>query len=168
MIVGAATSISWYNLARGYQSSGNKVVLNTIPDWNGNQQDAFVNPSNPSSNTVYVHAGVAVQFTINNLDNAKNANYSAIATAVATIPFTVYSDNGSYTGPTDYLQGQKDNMVVSHTFTTQFFSVPLPPSSMVTFTYTFTQTGMYEYWCLVPCGPGMNMPGYMHGQIVVQ
>jgi plastocyanin len=164
MMVAAATSISWYSLARGSQSNAGKIVLDTIPDWNGNMQDSFVNPSNPSSNTVYVFAGETVQFTINNLDSASNLNFSG----VTTVPFTVYSDNGSYTGPAFYSQGQNDSMVIGHTFTTQFFSIPLPPGSMVTFSYTFTQAGVYSYWCIVPCGPGMSMPGYMRGQIVVQ
>jgi plastocyanin len=166
MLVGAATTISWYNLARGSPSRSNAagIVLNTMADWNGNMQDSFVNPSNPSSNTVYASAGVSVQFTINNLDSAQNFNFSG----VAAIPFTVYSDNGSYTGPAVYSQGQNDSMVIGHSFTTQFFSIPLPPSSMVTFSYTFTQTGVYRYWCIVQCGPGMGMVGYMNGEIVVQ
>lgn len=166
MFVASATTISWYNLAQGYrpQSNTTKLVLDTIPDWNGNMQDSFINPSNPGSNTLYASVGVPVQFTVNNLDSAQNMKFSGSVTT----PFTVYSDNGSYTGPTVYSQGQDDSMVISHSFTTQFFSIPLPPSSMATFSYTFTKAGVYRYWCIVPCGPGMGMVGYMNGQIVVQ
>ena len=107
-----------------------------------------------------------INFTITTDDNAQNMNFSGSAG----IPFTVlaYNSNGTAMVSTSHSAADGNGMIVAHTFTTQFFSIPLPPISVVTFAYTFTNTGTYYYHCLVPCGKGMFMPGFMNGNIVVQ
>jgi hypothetical protein len=140
------------------------VDLTLLPDYHGNTRDAFVAPNSPTDNTLYVPVNKPINFTIDNLDTSLNMNYNTSAG----IPFTIYSDNGTYTAPVTYLGSQTVSLMVGHTFTTQFFSIPLVPDSTTAFTFTFTHTGTYEFQCLAPCGIGMTLPMYMKGQIVVQ
>jgi heme/copper-type cytochrome/quinol oxidase subunit 2 len=60
-------------------------------------------------------------------------------------------------------------MPISHTFTIPDLQVniPIPPDTMVVFTYTFSTPGVYSYLCTTPCGPGMGLKGYMLGYITV-
>lgn len=142
------------------------VALSVVPDKFQPTQDAFILAGHPNDNTVYVKAGQTVNFTITTDDNAQNMNFSGSAS----IPFTIlaYNRNGTAMVSTSYQANAGSGMTVAHTFTTQFFNIPLPPISVVTFVYTFTKTGTYSYHCLVPCGKGMVMPGFMDGSIVVQ
>jgi len=59
---------------------------------------------------------------------------------------------------------------IGHTFTIPKLdiNIPLPPDTVVSFNYTFTNPGTYEYLCVTPCGPGMGQLGYMVGYIIVQ
>jgi fructose-1,6-bisphosphatase len=140
------------------------VDLTILPDYNGNTRDAFVAPNSQTDNTVYVPVNTPINFTIDNLDTSLNMNYNMSAG----IPFTIYHDNGTYTAPTNYGGNQRVSLMVGHTFTTQFFSIPLVPDSTIAFTFTFTHTGTYVYACVAPCGIGMTLPMYMQGQIVVK
>lgn len=142
------------------------VALSVVPDKFQPTQDAFILAGHPNDNTVYVKAGQVVNFTITTDDNALNMNFSGSAG----VPFTVlaYNSSGTAMVSTSYSANSGNGMTVAHTFTTQFFSIPLPPISIVTFSYTFAKTGTYNYRCLVPCGKGMSIPGFMSGNIVVQ
>jgi hypothetical protein len=71
------------------------VDYTILPDYYGNMRDAFVTPNSPNNNTVYVPVNTVINFTVDNLDTVKNMNY----TGSAGIPFTLYSDNGTYTAP---------------------------------------------------------------------
>ena len=141
------------------------AALSVVPDKFQPTQDAFILAGHPNDTTIYVKAGQTVNFTITTDDNAQNMNFSGSAG----VPFTIlaYNKTGTAMVSTSYSANDGNGMTVAHTFTTQFFSIPLPPISVVTFTYTFTKTGTYYYRCLVPCGLGM-IPGYMFGNIVVQ
>jgi len=46
-------------------------------------------------------------------------------------------------------------------------NIPIPPTTVVTFSLTFTKPGLYLYVCDAPCGPGMGLLGYMEGYIIV-
>ena len=142
------------------------VAISVVPDRNAPTQDAFILAGNSNNDTVYTKVGELVSFTITTDDNAQNMNFSGSAG----LPFTVlaYNKNGTAIISTSHSAQDGNGMVVAHTFTTSFFSIPLPPISIVTFTYTFTKAGTYNYRCLVPCGAGMGIPGYMSGEIVVQ
>lgn len=147
------------------------VALSVVPDKFQPTQDAFILAGHPNDNTIYVKAGQTVNFTITTDDNTPNLNFSGSAG----LPFTVlaYNSNGTAMVSTSYSANDGNGMVVGHTFTMQFFniqlfSIPLPPISVVTFTYTFTKTGTYNYRCVAPCGAGMVMQGFMDGNIVVQ
>ena len=158
------------------------VDLDVIPDWGGATYDAFVIPSSvngtlpmpgtkstlpgPNDNNVTVPAGVAVRFVITNLDTAVNMNF----TGSASTDFTVYNDTASGYVVLHYSKGETlPRLPVGHTFTISSLnvSVPIPPDTVVTFTYTFTTPGVYEYVCETPCGLGMGVTGYMVGYVIV-
>jgi plastocyanin len=166
LILGLLATGATINLHLG----GTTTTLSTavdytiLPDYHGNMRDAFVTPNSPNNNTVYVPVNTVINFTVDNLDTAQNMNF----TGSAGIPFTLYSDNGTYTAPVTYKGDQNVTLVVSHTFTTQFFNIPIAPDSITAFTFTFTKTGTYTFVCKIPCGPGMTLPSYMNGQIVVK
>jgi heme/copper-type cytochrome/quinol oxidase subunit 2 len=157
------------------------VSLIVVADWGGATYDAFIVPANangtipkpatnssepgPNDNNVTVPVNESVTFVITDLDTALNLNF----TENATLPFTVYNDTASGQVPVEYSTGQPVKLAVSHTFvvTGTNVNVPLPPDTIVTFTITFTTPGKYLYICTAPCGPGMNLVGYMDGYINV-
>ncbi len=160
-----------------------KVVnLDVIPDWGGAGYDAFVIPSyangtapprgtnasgpGPSNNNVTIPLGVPVTFVITNLDTAVLENY----TGNASVEFTIYENTDSGQVVSHYSQGQAISpLQISHTFSVPRLNlnIPIPPDTIVTFTYTFTSPGVYEYMCYTPCGPGMGLVGYMNGYVIV-
>jgi hypothetical protein len=166
LILGLLATGATINLHLGGTTTklSSSVDFTILPDYHGNMQDAFVAPNSPTDNTVYVPVNTVINFTIDNLDTAQNEVFNGSAK----IPFTVYSDNGTYTAPVTYQGNQNVSLVVSHTFTTQFFNIPVVPDSITAFLFTFTQTGTYTFRCFAPCGPGMNLTGFMNGQIVVK
>jgi len=166
LILGLLATGATVNLHLGGTTTklDSSVDFTILPDYHGNMQDAFVAPNSPTDNTVYVPVNTVINFTIDNLDTAQNENF----TGSPGIPFTVYSDNGTYTAPVTYQANQNVSLVVSHTFTTQFFNIPIVPDSITAFLFTFSQTGTYAFHCTVPCGPGMNLPMFMNGKIVVK
>jgi len=158
------------------------VNLDVIPDWGGATYDAFIIPSSvngtlpkpgtnstlpgPNDDNVTVRAGVPVRFVIMNLDTAVNMNF----TGNASTDFTVYNDTAKGYVALHYGRGQTlPKLLVGHTFTIPDLnvSIPLPPDTVVTFTYTFTTPGVYEYMCEAPCGLGMGVTGYMDGYVIV-
>ena len=158
------------------------VNVDVIPDWGGATYDAFVIPLSvngtlpkpgtkstqpgPNDDNVTVPAGVAVRFVITNLDTAVNMNF----TGTASTDLTVYNDTASGYVALHYSKGQAlPKLLVGHTFTILSLnvSIPLPPDTVVTFTYTFTNPGVYEYICMAPCGLGMGLTGYMDGYVIV-
>jgi heme/copper-type cytochrome/quinol oxidase subunit 2 len=170
-------------------SSGNSqpqatvVNLDVVPDYGGATYDAFVLPSSllngfvpiaatnttgpgPNDNNITVSANTPVKFVLTSLDNAINENFSA---QVST-PFNVYNDTASGQALSTYNVGQSiSNMSIGHTFTIAQMGVniPIPPTTVVSFTLTFTKPGLYLYVCDTPCGPGMGLLGYMEGYIIV-
>jgi len=158
------------------------VYLDVIPDWGGATYDAFVNPMRangtvptpgtnstapgPMDNNITVSAGIPITFVITNLDTAVLMNFSAPAST----DFTVYNDTASGQVASHYSAGQAiSNLPISHTFTITALNlhIPIPPDTVITFTYTFSTPGVYEYMCETPCGPGMNLAGYMIGYVIV-
>jgi hypothetical protein len=167
LALGLLASGARLNLGFGTSSSNVlNVALSVVPDKSAPTQDAFVLAGSPNDNTIHAKVGQLINFTITTDDNALNMNF----TGSAGLPFTVlaYESNGTAMVSTSYPATAGNGMVVAHTFTTSFFNIPLPPISVVTFSYTFTKAGTYSYHCIVPCGRGMSMPGYMSGEIVVQ
>ena len=182
--LGGQTSVAsqTMNITLPTESSSSKTVnLDIIPDWGGNTYDAFVIPSSangtapPSgsdgkshapNNNVTVPFGVPVTFVISNLDTAILENY----TGHASVDFTVYNDTTNGQIASHY---SKDIVIstlpIGHTFSvpTLNIDVPIPPDTIVTFTYTFTSPGSYEYMCDTPCGSGMGVVGYMNGYVIV-
>jgi hypothetical protein len=160
-------------------ASSESVDLTIIPDWGGDTYDAFVLPSNangtappqgangPSpNNNVTVPFGVPVTFVITNLDTAVIENY----TGHASLAFTFYNatDNGEVAS--HYARGDAiSGLQIGHTFSIPSLNVdvPIPPDTIVAFTYTFTAPGTYEYLCETPCGAGMGVVGYMNGYVIV-
>lgn len=160
-----------------------KVVnLDVIPDWGGAGYDAFViptylngtalelatNATGPGSNdnNVTIPAGVSVTFVITNMDTAVLMNF----TGPVSTDFTVYNNTENGQVATHYSAGQSvSSLPISHTFTIQSLNVniPIPPDTIITFTYTFASPGVYEYFCETPCGPGMGLAGYMSGYLIV-
>ena len=161
----------------------NTVDLEVVADWGGNGYDAFVlagnvngNVPSPATNTtgpgvnnnnITVSAGSPVQFVITSTDTAINANF----TNQVTTPFVLYNDTDSGQVAVRYDQGQfVTNLPAGHTFTikTIGLNIPIPADTIVTFTYTFSTPGVYLYECETPCGPGMGLPGYMEGFVIVK
>lgn len=162
--------------------TGKVVNLDIVADWGGATYDAFVIPSyangtlpkpatnstgpGPNNNNITVQEGVAVTFVITSIDIAVNQNF----TGNASIDFTVYNDTASGYVALHYNKGQSvPSFPVGHTFTipTLKINIPIPPDTIVTFTYTFSNPGVYEYLCEIPCGPGMGLVGYMNGYVIV-
>lgn len=160
--------------------SNNVVYLYVVPDFGGSGYDAFVLPSSFGSNTpnasahggaapnnnITVTHGVPIRFVISNLDTAVNENF----TSQVTTPFTLYNDTNSGQVAIQYTQGETiSHMAIAHTFAIPDLQVniPIPPDTMVVFTYTFSSPGTYSYICTTPCGPGMGLAGYMLGYITV-
>jgi plastocyanin len=166
----------------GAPESTKVVNLDVIPDWGGSTYDAFVISSyangtvpepatnatgpGPNDNNITVPAGVSVTFVITNIDTAVLLNF----TGPVSTDFTVYNDTPSGQAASHYSAGQSiSSLPISHTFTIQSLNVniPIPPDTVVTFTYTFATPGVYKYFCETPCGPGMNLAGYMNGYLIV-
>ena len=155
---GARINLSW-NLPKPIQS----VALSVIPDYSGNTYDAFVfSDGLQPAKQIHISAG-KVNFTISNIDTALNMNYSK----PASIPFTFLNDTSNGMVPIHYGEGDNVNLVVGHTFTIQGIGeVPIVPGTTTSFTLEL-KAGTYEFYCIIPCGPGMAIPGEMRGQIVV-
>jgi microcystin-dependent protein len=157
--------------------SNNVEQLYVIPDFGGDGYDAFVlanslggkvpnAPSTALNNNITVTHGVPIKFVISNLDDAILQNF----TGQATVPFTFYNNTDSGQMAVQYSQGEAvSEVAISHTFTLPDLQVniPIPPDTMVVFTYTFSSPGVYLYLCITPCGPGMGLNGYMQGYIIV-
>jgi len=159
--------------------SNNVVQLYVIPDFGGGGYDAFIlanslggkvpNASSTGTelnNNITVTHGVPIKFVISNLDDAILQNF----TGQATVPFTFYNNTDSGQVAVQYSQGETvSEVAISHTFTLPDLQVniPIPPSTMVVVTYTFSSPGVYLYLCTTPCGPGMGLNGYMQGYIIV-
>ena len=158
------------------------VYLDVIPDWGGATYDAFVNPSRangtvptpatnstgpgPMDNNITVSAGVSITFVVTNIDTAVLMNF----TGPASTDFTVYNNTETGQVASHYSAGQVISSIpISHTFTITALNlnIPIPPDTVVTFTYTFSAPGVYEYVCETPCGPGMSLVGYMNGYLIV-
>jgi heme/copper-type cytochrome/quinol oxidase subunit 2 len=174
--VGAILSCVFLGLSLGMLASGatvnlswsqpkpiHSVSLTVIPDFSGNTYDAFVfSDGLQPAKQIHVSAG-EVNFTISNLDSALNLNYNKMATN----SFTFMNDTSNGMVPIHYNAGDSVNLVVSHTFTVKGIGeVPIVPGTTTSFTLDL-KPGTYQYYCIVPCGPGMNMPGEMRGELVV-
>jgi len=162
-------------------ATGQVVSLDVVADWGGPGYDAFIIPSavngtvpistvkgSPgiNNNTIFVEANEPVTFVITDTDTAINLNY----TEAAKLAFTVYNETSTGQAPVHFSPGQSVEMPVAHTFVVAGTNVdiPLPPDTIVTFTTTFTAPGRYPYYCTAPCGPGMEVLGYMMGTLVVK
>ena len=100
------------------------------------------------------------------IDTAVLQNFSDVVST----PFTVYNDTASGVVASRYSQGQAiSNMPIGHTFTiTQLgLNIPIPPTTVVNFSVTFSKAGVYMFMCDTPCGPGMGLKGYMQGYVIV-
>lgn len=165
------------------QAKSSTVNLDILPDWGGAGYDAFVLAGGinrtapapatstagpgPNNNNVTVSTNSSVTFVITTIDTAVLQNFSG----TVSVPFVIYNDTDSGQVAVQYNQGQAvSNLPIGHTFTiTELgMNIPIPPDTVVTFTYTFTKPGIYEYFCETPCGPGMGLVGYMNGYIIVK
>jgi hypothetical protein len=162
-------------------ATGKVVYLDLIADWGAPGYDAFIVPSyvngtspqlatnsttSGPNNNVTVPFGVPVTFIITNLDTAVLENY----TGPASIDFTIYSNTEDGQVAYHYSRGSTiSELPAGHTFSVPSLNidVPIPPDTVVSFTYTFTAPGIYEFKCMTPCGPGMYIPGYMIGYLIV-
>ncbi len=174
--IGAVLSCVFLGLSLGMLASGatinlswtqprtvHSVSLTVIPDFSGNTYDAFVfSDSLRPAKQIHVSAG-EVTFTISNIDTALNMNYSK----PATIGFTFMNDTNNGMVPIHYNSGDVVKLVIGHTFTIQGIGeVPIVPGTTTSFMVNL-KPGTYQFLCIVPCGPGMSIPGEMLGQIVV-
>jgi nitrous oxide reductase len=110
--------------------------------------------------------GVPIKFVISNIDTALNQNF----TGRVSVPFTLYNDTNSGQVAVQYTQGETiSHLAISHNLAIPDLQVniPIPPDTMVVFTYTFSTPGVYSYLCTTPCGAGMGLAGYMNGYIIV-
>jgi heme/copper-type cytochrome/quinol oxidase subunit 2 len=184
VVSGAGLYLSIKSTPTGSQPQANVVNMDVIPDYGGAGYDAFVLAANvasgvvptPATNTtapgtvdnnVTVSAGTTVNFVLTSIDNAVNQNFSDQVTT----PFTVYNDTASGQVLSRYGVGQSiSDMPIGHTFTiTQLgVNIPLPPTTVVNFSVTFSKAGDYMFMCETPCGPGMTLLGYMEGYVIVK
>jgi len=171
------------SLTASSQPSATLVNMDVIPDYGGAGYDAFVLAANantgivpaPATNTtapgtndnnVTVKAGTTVDFVLTTIDTAVLQNFSDTVST----PFTVYNDTASGVVASRYSEGQAiSNMPIGHTFTiTQLgLNIPIPPTTVVSFSVTFSKPGTYMFMCDTPCGPGMGLNGYMQGFVIV-
>ncbi len=171
------------SLTASSQPSATLVNMDVIPDYGGAGYDAFVLAANantgivpaPATNTtapgtndnnVTVKAGTTVDFVLTTIDTAVLQNFSDTVST----PFTVYNDTASGVVASRYSEGQAiSNMPIGHTFTiTQLgLNIPIPATTVVSFSVTFSKPGTYMFMCDTPCGPGMGLNGYMQGYVVV-
>ncbi len=168
--------------ARSAHTGVRVVNLLIVPDYGGAGYDAFVKDASvnatlpqpatnntgpgPNGNNFTVSVGVSIKFVITSVDSAVLQNF----TGQVSSPFVVYNDTESGQVGMAYDSGQTvSNLAIGHTFTISQLdlNIPIPPLTMVTFTYTFSKPGLYLYVCETPCGPGMNLNGYMQGYILV-
>ncbi|MDG6999989.1 MAG: hypothetical protein JRN15_12840 [Nitrososphaerota archaeon] len=159
------------------------VSLLIVPDYGSAGYDAFVLAGNvnatapapatnttapgPNNNNITVLANTPVKFTITSIDDAVLENFSGVATNA----FAFYNNTDSGQTTVQYSKGQSVvSLPIGHTFTISSLGVniPIPPTTMVTFSLTFTTPGVYEYMCDTPCGPGMGLAGYMVGFVIVK
>ena len=160
MASGARINLNWTNGSK----PNNSVALSIIADYGGSGMDSFVFADTvQKASVIHVSAG-QVAFTINNLDTALNVNYNK----TANVSFTFLNDTANGVVRLHYNAGDHVSMVISHTFTIDGIGeVPLSPDTTTTFALNL-KAGTYHYYCIVPCGPGMNFAGYMQGDLVVQ
>ncbi len=171
------------SLTASNQSSATLVNMDVIPDYGGAGYDAFVLAANANSaivpapatnttapgtndNNVTVKAGTTVDFVLTSIDTAVLQNFSDVVST----PFTVYNDTASGQVASRYSEGQSiSNMPIGHTFTiTQLgLNIPIPATTVVNFSVTFSKAGTYMFMCDTPCGPGMGVNGYMQGYVIV-
>ena len=112
---------------------------------------------------IHVSAG-QVSFAISNFDTALNMNYSK----AATVPFTFLNETDNGMVAVHYNTGDHVSLTIGHTFTIDGIGeVPLVPDTTTAFTLAL-KAGAYHFYCIVPCGPGMGIIGFMQGNIVVQ
>jgi len=188
LIVGLSAGVGYYfasvTAAPKPAAAAKATVVNllVIPDYGGAGYDAFVLGSNlnatapqaatnstgpgQNDNNITVRAGVPVKFVITSVDNAVLQNF----TGQVTTPFAFYNDTDSGQVAEGYAAGQNiSELAIGHTFTISQagLNIPIPPLTMVVFTYTFDKPGVYMYMCETPCGPGMGLNGYMQGFIKV-
>jgi hypothetical protein len=157
---GATINLGWGNSPK----PANAVALSIVPDLTGPGNDtfAFSDTLQPAT-VIHVNAG-QVSFAISNLDTALNMNYSK----VATVPFTFLNETNNGMVAVHYNTGERVSLTISHTFTIDGIGeIPLVPDTTTSFSLTL-KAGTYHYYCIVPCGPGMNLPGYMEGTLAVQ
>ena len=172
-----------HSLTASSQPSATQINMDVIPDYGGAGYDAFVLAANANSgivpapatnttapgtndNNVTVKAGTTVDFVLTTIDTAVLQNFSDVVTT----PFTVYNDTASGQVISRYSEGQAiSNMPISHTFTiTQLgVNIPIPATTVVNFSVTFSKAGTYMFTCETPCGPGMGLKGYMEGFVIV-
>jgi hypothetical protein len=91
-------------------------------------------------------------------------------TGTASTDFTIYNDSANGYVTLHYSKGQTvSKLPVGHSFAIPSLNIniPIPADTVVTFTYTFSSPGVYEYLCLIPCGSGMGLTGYMNGFVIV-
>jgi heme/copper-type cytochrome/quinol oxidase subunit 2 len=182
-LLGFYSSTIANSLTASSQPSATVVNMDVIPDYGGAGYDAFVLAANadsgivpaPATNTtapgandnnVTVKAGTTVDFVLTTIDTAVLQNFSDVVST----PFTVYNDTASGVVASHYGQGQNiTNMPIGHTFTiTQLgLNIPIPPTTVVNFSVTFSKAGTYMFTCDTPCGPGMGLNGYMQGYVIV-
>ena len=189
IVVSALLGFYVSTIAKSIASGGNKspatvVNLDVVADYGGAGYDAFVLPANlqngfvpqqatnttgpgTNNNNITVSTGTTVKFVLTSLDTAINQNFSDQVTT----SFTVYNDTESGQVASQYSVGQNISaMPIGHTFTIAQLGVniPIPPTTVVTFSLTFSKAGLYLYICDTPCGPGMGLMGYMEGYIIVK
>jgi heme/copper-type cytochrome/quinol oxidase subunit 2 len=182
-LLGFYSSAIAHSVTASSQPSATVVNMDVIPDYGGAGYDAFVLAADanaglvptPATNTtapgtndnnVTVKAGTTVNFVLTSIDTAILQNFSDQVTT----PFTVYNDTASGQVVSRYSEGQSiSNMPIGHTFTiTQLgLNIPIPPTTVVTFSVTFSKPGTYMFMCDTPCGPGMGLVGYMEGYVIV-
>jgi len=182
-LLGFYSSTIAHSITANSQPSATVVNMTVIPDYGGAGYDAFVLAANangglvpaPATNTtapgtndnnITVSAGTTVDFVLTTVDTAILQNFSDQVTT----PFTVYNDTASGVVVSRYSEGQSiSNMPIGHTFTiTQLgLNIPIPATTVVNFSVTFSKSGVYMFMCDTPCGPGMGLNGYMQGYVIV-
>ena len=136
----------------------------------------------PTDLTVPAHSTIAVRIVqfddgaASLPDNSAYAKVSGVVGGTATAQSVALTDPNNPGAPTSYQElASKD---VSHTFTVTgnglSLNVPLPVSSIVSFSFETGEPGTYAWMCMAPCGGepqglggAMARPGYMQGTLRV-